>query len=299
MSSEREQQNLKNLELGGVPFFVANLSVNELSLMGKAGYHPAGQVMGSTIYHVGWQFGPQSLQYNPKDGLMVRPTVSAEQEVLTGAHLQARDLALSRLQWETRLLGAHGVVGVRLERKSYDWAAGLIEFSVIGTAIRINGEPPTDTPFLSDLSGEEFYQLWQAGYKPVAFAYGSCFWYQVAGQATWVAQNVVFGGINNQELTDFSHAVKQARDLAMGRMEKECLAAGASGVVGVKVERQLKTVEADGRGTNSGQNQRTDLTVRMEVTGTAIARRKGTFNPPASGFAVSLLDLTLRGAARD
>ena len=40
--------------------FTSDLSVNELALLGQAGYEPLGQVMGSSVYHVGWQYMPDS-----------------------------------------------------------------------------------------------------------------------------------------------------------------------------------------------------------------------------------------------
>ncbi|HEY3998844.1 MAG TPA: hypothetical protein VGO93_08275, partial [Candidatus Xenobia bacterium] len=214
-------------------------------------------------------------------------------------HLQARNLALSRLSWETRLLNAHGVVGVKLERKMYEWGANLIDFSVSGTAIRIHGEPPTDEPFLSDLSGEEFYQLWQAGFKPVGFAYGNCFWYEVAGYANQWAQSFLTGGFQNQELTDFSKAVHRTRDLAMGRLKNECERMGAYGVVGVNIERELRTRDVDYKDSSGTDRHRTDLMIHMQLTGTAIAEREITHTPPQARIMVSLADLPMRKPAED
>src|ERR1019366_7749471 len=102
---------------------------------------------------------------------------SSELEVLTHAYYHARHLAIGRLQEEAQLLGATGGVGVRLERKQYEWGARLLEFSAIGTAIREADIPPKElenvAPFVSDLSGQEFWMLRQAGYRPVGFALGN------------------------------------------------------------------------------------------------------------------------------
>ena len=292
--TDREQQNLRNLEAGGVtvaaeerlraqaarpkPFWVSNLSVNELSLIRRAGFYPLGQVMGCSAYHVGFQWPPGMFGY-PQ---------SVELETLTKAHLHARDLAIERLLFEAKLLGAHGVVGVRFDRQALD-SGGLLDFNVIGTAVRMEGAPPTETPFTSDLTGEEVYQLWTAGYRPVGFAYGNCYWYEVASWNTRMATDGgLFGGWSNEELPDFTKAVASTRDTAVGRMEAECRKMGADGVVGVQIDRQIQTVLKDNRH---------DLTVHMQVTGTAIAQRSGDFAAPPHRMAVSLADLPIRKAA--
>jgi uncharacterized protein YbjQ (UPF0145 family) len=292
MSSDREQLNLHNLESGGLPvaaeerlrakpFFVANLSVNELALVGRTGYEPVGQVMGCSVYWVGVQLAPVvAFEYTKKDGFCSKVAQSGEREALAAAHSEARKLASDRLLHEARLLGAHGVVGVRLERKTYQWGDELIDFTIRGTAIRIHGQPPTDAPFLCDLSGEQFYQLWRAGYQPVAFVYGNCFWYEIAKGAAVLAQGVAWGALINQELVEYGCAIKHARDIAVQRMEEECRSAGADGVVGVQIERHFEISKSSDR--------LGDLTVSMEVTGTAIARRAGEFPQPSIVVALQL-----------
>ncbi len=48
----------------------------------------------------------------------------------------ARELAMTRMEEEADLLGADGVVGVRLVFKEYAMDEGVLEFQAIGTAIR-------------------------------------------------------------------------------------------------------------------------------------------------------------------
>src|ERR1043165_6893803 len=68
--------------------FTSDLSVNELALTDQVGLHPLGQVMGSSVYHVGWQWMPRTAWD------------SGELEMLTQAFYEARHLALGRLQKE-------------------------------------------------------------------------------------------------------------------------------------------------------------------------------------------------------
>jgi uncharacterized protein YbjQ (UPF0145 family) len=216
-------ERLQKLKHETNPLFTTDLSVNEFLLVRASGYEPVAQVMGSSIYHMGWQFTPN--------------WSSGELGMLTHAHWHARILAIQRLQKEAAMLGAHGVVGVRIDQNKYDWGSNLIEFSLMGTAIRLKGEPPVQFPFISDLSGEEFWKLKQAGFYPVGFAFGNCVWYEIASWNTMMATGGTGGFLSNtswynQELTDFTRAIYTARHLCMQRLVAECNQMGASGVVG-------------------------------------------------------------------
>src|SRR5262245_51689816 len=126
--ASEQAESLLRLENGGLPvkaerrlseqsdsFFSSSLSVNELLLAKNAGYQAIGQVMGSCFYHVGWT---QTYYRN-----------TAEIVSLTEAQREARYLATNRLRLEARMLGAHGVVGVRLKMGGYDWSEKTIEFT--------------------------------------------------------------------------------------------------------------------------------------------------------------------------
>jgi uncharacterized protein YbjQ (UPF0145 family) len=279
---QRQEASRRSLESGGLPLnavdrlreqaarqgtaghlFTSDLSVNELSLVRQAGYEALGQVMGSSVYHVGWQRMPA---WSWRSG---------ELEVLTQAFYNARHLALGRLRQEAALLGATGVVGVRLERQEYTWGAELLEFAAIGTAIREQDTTPGAAgaePFLSDLSGEEFWLLRQAGYRSIGFVVGNCTYYQVP---TWRTQDATTGGFLsgswlNQELPDYTQALYAARELAMSRMEQEARAAGAEGVVGADVQ-----VQATPREVELNNQRRIDMLYHFTAVGTAIAPADG------------------------
>jgi uncharacterized protein YbjQ (UPF0145 family) len=66
------------------PIFTSDLSVNEFLLVKEAGFEVVGLVMGSSIYHIGWQ----------------KPALreSVELGVLTQAMYHARELALNRMR---------------------------------------------------------------------------------------------------------------------------------------------------------------------------------------------------------
>jgi uncharacterized protein YbjQ (UPF0145 family) len=202
-------------------FFTSDLSVNEFLLVKEAGFEPLGLVLGSSIYHIGFQ---QSM-WNQ----------SQEMGVLTQAMYHARELAMTRMEEEADQLGADGIVGVRLTIGRYDWGADLAEFISVGTAVKhAAGElhrAPNGRPFTSDLSGQDFSTLLRAGYRPVGLVMGNCV-YHVAHQS--MRQTFRQAG-RNLEMPNFTQALYEARELAMGRMQTEAEEVQAGGLVGVRL----------------------------------------------------------------
>ncbi len=215
----------------GHSFFTSDLSTNELLLAREAGCDPIGLVMGSSFYQVG--FIRNFWGYRNYTG---------EVTVLTQAQLTARELAVTRLQEEAALLGAHGVIGVRLTKRRKGLGMGTIEFTAIGTAIRIPGMTQTTQPFTSDLSGQEFWKLRMAGYLPRGLVFGACAYYvhsdrttrQIMNKSGW---NALWGkGRQNQEMEQFTQGFQDARELAILRLTAEIQQLGATGSVGMTIE---------------------------------------------------------------
>ncbi len=176
-------------ELRSDHLFTSDLSVNEFLLVKEAGFEPLGFVVGSCIYHIGFQ---QS-----------RFNQSQEMEVLSQAMYNARELAMTRMEEEADQLGADGVVGVRLDIGRYEWGPDMAtEFIAIGTAIKhregVLHRAPNGRPFTSDLSGQDFWTLLKSGHRPLGMVMGSCV-YHVAHQSMWKAMKNV--GMN-VELTE-------------------------------------------------------------------------------------------------
>jgi uncharacterized protein YbjQ (UPF0145 family) len=251
-------QRLNEEMASGHPLFTSDLSVNELLLTRQRGYQPLSQVMGSSIYHVGWQY---TRQYG-------WGTSSQELTTLSQAHQHAAMLALSRLEQEAALLRAHGVVGVRFTRRSYEWGSDLLEYTAIGTAIRLPNIPLGQRPFLSDLSGQEFWTLLQAGYYPAGVVTGYCSYYVALGsQMTRQLQGWWGMGGNNQEIVPFAQAIYTARHLAMTRAEEMARGMRSLGIVGMHIENDRRIIEYE---TDNPQAKYLDLSTHFAVIGTAI-----------------------------
>jgi uncharacterized protein YbjQ (UPF0145 family) len=202
-------------------FFTSDLSVNEFLLVKQSGFEPLGLVLGSSIYHIGFQQANWSQ--------------NQEMGVLTQAMYHARELAMTRMEEEADQLGADGVVGVRLDIGRYEWGADLAEFIAVGTAVRhrdgVLHRAPNGRPFTSDLNGQDFATLLRAGYRPVGMVMGNCV-YHVAHQGLRASWKQIG---RNQEMPNYTQALYEARELAMERMQTEADEAQAGGIVGTRI----------------------------------------------------------------
>jgi uncharacterized protein YbjQ (UPF0145 family) len=205
--------------------FTTGLPVEELAPVTQAGLEPLGLVLGSSMYHIGVQVQQwaQSTELTP----------------LTQAMYTGRGYAMARMEAEAEALGADGVVGVRLDNRTYPWGDELIEFVATGTAVRARapGGPwrtPAGKPFTSDLSGQGLATLTQTGFRPVSFVLGVCV-YHVAHQSYRQAWKTVG---RNAEMPNFTQATYDAREIALSRMQAEADRDGATGVVGVRLQEE-------------------------------------------------------------
>jgi len=201
--------------------FTSDLSINEFLLVKEAGFDPVGLVVGSSIYHIGYQWANW--------------TQNQEMTVLTQAMYHARELAMTRMEEEADALGADGIVGVRLEVTRHEWGESLAEFVAIGTAIRARDgksyRNAHNKPFTSDLSGQDFWTLLRAGYRPVGMVMGNCV-YHVSRQGLGQWFNRMG---RNVEMTNYTQGLYDARELSMERMQNEALGVKAEGVVGAQI----------------------------------------------------------------
>ena len=214
----RIQRMKKEVERG---FFTSDLSVNEFLLVKQSGFEPLGLVLGSSIYHIGFQ--QASWNQNQEMG------------VLTQAMYHARELAMTRMEEEADQLGADGIVGVRLDIGRYEWGADLAEFIAVGTAVKhrdgVLHRAPTGRPFTSDMSGQDFATLLRAGYRPAGLVMGNCV-YHVARQGMLASLKQVG---RNVEMTNFTQALYEAREMAMERMQTEADELQSEGIVGARI----------------------------------------------------------------
>jgi uncharacterized protein YbjQ (UPF0145 family) len=255
---EREQeQSLARIEAGGIPLsaerrlselskrggsFTSDLSVNGFALCHQLGLKPLSQVMGSSIYQMGYQstwgasgFGGMAL---------------VELDTLSQALNEVRSRALGRLAEEARQLGADAVVGV--ETRSGESELGgtgggsiALEHVVLGTAVRRENRRESQSsgigrdggqPVLTELSVADYALLLRAGIEPAGIvAWSSVFFSSYAYSGMLGAGPGSIGSMQTYELGEFSQALYSARERVMGQISAQAASLGASGVVGVRI----------------------------------------------------------------
>jgi uncharacterized protein YbjQ (UPF0145 family) len=199
--------------------FSSDLSVDEAVLLKEIGYEPRGLVVGSAVYHIGIQYANWSTNQEMGD--------------LTQAMYQARQEALTAMERHAQQVGGQGVVGLKLEVQIHHGGHPLAEFVAMGTAVA-NPTAKSSGIWVSDLSGQDLYLLIRAGYQPIGLAFGACV-YHVAhqGLGQWMGQQT-----QNVELSNYTSALYEARELAMTRMQQEAQRARAQGIVAMRIEQK-------------------------------------------------------------
>jgi len=257
------QERLDALRRGGASFFTSDLTANEVLLLRGGGFRPLTQVMGSCFYNIGWQWMPGGgLGY----GYTYNQGTTLELETPTEAWNEARRLAVGRLTEEARRAGADAVVGVSLQRGQFDWAAGLLEFVAVGTAVQSERYDLGPDPVLSNLTGQQFAALFAHGYWPAGLVASTTVGYVMTG---WQQQRGISGFMSstrNQELEDFTRGVYDVRGRTMMQLTRQAHELGAHGVIGVDFQREAHEHERDA---GNGVHYK-DLVLTMHVIGTAI-----------------------------
>ncbi|HEY4427727.1 MAG TPA: heavy metal-binding domain-containing protein [Solirubrobacteraceae bacterium] len=287
---DREQlESLQRVERGGIPLnaerrlrelshgagaFTSDLSVGSFALCHQLGLTPLAQVMGSSIYQVGYAATMPTEYAGGFGGFMY------ELEALSEAWNEVRDRAFSRLAQEAEHVGADAVVGVRISSGAREFTEGAIECVVVGTAVRSSsGRHPAGTEarvgtVLTELSVPDFAKLRQAGIETL----GVVAWTSVFFVRSWQAGGLGggMGFMQNQELTAYTRGIYEARETVMARVTAQAVRVGASGVVGVQLGHSIQP---------AGQN---GLVMSFNAIGTAI--RQGA----ATGFGApkTIIDLT-------
>lgn len=243
----------------GKNFFTTDLSVNEHLLAKECGIQPLGQVMGSCFFRIG----------------LIRRTQRATGEVrdIAQAHRTARAQAVYRMKKEAELYGADGIIGVRLKAGNVDYNTDMVEFTAVGTAVKVTGwdvEDLKDGPFTSELSGQEFWQLVHAGYRPVNIVFGICCYYINTDFSTRkLVTRSLFNFPPNQEVYQYTRGFYDARERAIQGLQQDIEQFGADGCVGMSVESELDDIEYEVNDTNYQ-----DLLITFTAIGSSIKRMK-------------------------
>ncbi len=276
---QEQQQSLARVEQGGIPpsaerrlrelrtsdgagSFTSDLSVNGFALCHQLGLKPLSQVMGSSIYQMGYQSSWGNMGYS---GAML-----FELDTLSEALNEVRGRALVRLGEEARHVGADAVVGVqtRAGESQLDTGTLALEHVVFGTAVRREGAR-AEHPVLTELSVAEYAMLVRGGFEPLGIVAWSAVFFTsyVFGGMMGGGAGPMTMGVQSFELREFTQAIYSAREAVMQRISGQAAALGASGVVGMNIGH---TVRPQTLGGGVGMREIRGLMVTFTAVGTAI-----------------------------
>lgn len=166
----------------GTQPWIATLSPAELLIARSHGLKPIATVSATCWMHYGWSW--------------------------TLGHSQGWATALERLKMEAVAAGANAVLDVKMRTVPLSVESSL-DFTLVGTAVRLEGLDPSDDPIVATVPVLEFVELLEADVVPTGIAVGAHYQWQPllwgqGNQAVWA----------NQENTQLSRLWEQVRQQA-------------------------------------------------------------------------------------
>jgi uncharacterized protein YbjQ (UPF0145 family) len=227
---------LREAAAGRLPW-MSTMTPAELLLARELGIRPVAMVSGTCWYHYGWSW--------------------------TNGHPEGWHSALDRMKQEALAAGANAVVDVKMRTINMR-VEDSMDFTVIGTAVKVDGLPPSPNPVIATVSAVEFVRLLKEGIVPTGVAIGAHYdWLNgYSGNLTNLTGSMTWWNQPLDELSDFWRRVRQR---AVRALHEDTRRLG-NGVLAHTNFGQLIKVERDKRPT--------DFLGRFIVIGTAVACKR-------------------------
>jgi uncharacterized protein YbjQ (UPF0145 family) len=269
----------------------------------SAGLAPAGEVFGCLVMNLGWAGGGCDWWSNNMGGFGGMGGFGAmggwfSSPVTTSGHGGWRGFApyveafetawhgaVDRMRAEARALGAHGVVGVRIERSRIDGAAW--EFTALGTAVR--STDPARVPFpasegdvwCTNLSAEDTASAILSGYLPREIVLGMSVSTKHEDSELRQQRSIWSG---NVEISGMTELIRAARNESRSRLVAQATHVGGAELVVTDMD--LSEFE-----TQCGGQDGVDLHAESIIVGTTLVPIPGAQRRPDSGRVLTILPL--------
>ena len=188
-------ERLSGARAGRVPW-VATMTAGELGLSRSHGFRPVAMVSGTCWWHYGFSW--------------------------TRGHAEGWRAAVGRMKAEAVLAGANAILDVQM-RKTALPSGSSMDFTVIGTAVSVDGLPPSPDPILSTLPAFEFVRLLECGIVPVGIAVGAH--YEWASNPDNVTESFMRWG-KNMPLARTSEFWERVRNEAIRDLRRDARRSG-------------------------------------------------------------------------
>ncbi len=183
------QDRMEAARNGTAPW-LATLTPAELNIARSHGLRPIAAVSATCWLHYGWSW--------------------------TEGHAQGWQKALQRLRDEAREAGANAVVDVKMRTIPVTIESSM-DFTLVGTAVKVDGLPPSEEPLVATVPALEFVKLLQADIVPTGIAIGAEYRWITDWQGS--ASNLYWAG--NTENTLLSDHWRYVRERAYQRLMED------------------------------------------------------------------------------
>ncbi len=181
------RERLEGARAGRLPW-TATLTPAELMIARSHGLRPIASVSATCWLHYGWSW--------------------------TEGHSQGWNTALRRLRDEAKAAGANAVLDVKMRTIPLQ-VQDSMDFTLVGTAVRVEGLPASDNPVVATVPALEFVKLLEADVVPTGIAIGAKYeWltdWRNAARQTWMG---------NTESTVLSRFWEKVRKEAHAELRK-------------------------------------------------------------------------------
>jgi hypothetical protein len=194
-SVERQTDIVHSLRSGAVPTstrtrleaarsgaapWIATLTPAELMIVRSHGIKPIASISATCWMHYGWSW--------------------------TLGHRQGWETALQRLREEAKAAGANAVLDVKMRTVPVDVESSM-DFTLVGTAVRIDGLPPSADPVVATVPALEFVKLLEADVVPTGIAIGAHYEWMNDWRGT--ARQRWMGNVESVQLSNLWELVRQ------------------------------------------------------------------------------------------
>jgi len=164
----------------GTKPWLATLTPAELMIARSHGFRPLAAVSATCWLHYGFSW--------------------------TRGHAEGWHTALNRLQAEAKACGANAVLDVKMRTIPLNVEASM-DFTLIGTAVRVEGLPPSEMPVVATIPALEFVKLLEADVVPTGIAVGAHYEWLTDWRGN--ADQRWMGNIESYQLSNLWEMVRQ------------------------------------------------------------------------------------------
>jgi hypothetical protein len=232
-------RRLSDAASGAQPW-IATLTPAELLALRSHGLRPISAVSATCWLHLGWSW---SL-----------------------GHAEGWNTAVARLQAEAAAGGANAIVDLKM--KTIDLALGdAMDFTLLGTAVRVEGLAPNPKPVLATVSAIEFVKLLESDIVPTGLAVGANYDWLMNWSPSLIWSNGEYQALGNH--------MRRVRAGAYAALREACAGQGDGVLAHINFSQMLREEVPGG----AAQRGTTGVLARHIVVATTVSAKRAVAVP--------------------